>query len=340
MPEPTHGTADPARDLSGLQPGDASGARSGARIVVRGLTRRFGETVALAPIDLDVGGLPGDKGGTITGLIGPNGSGKSTLLRVLTGLVRPDAGSAVVDGAELAGDGLAIRKRVTYAPGELHLYTEMRAGEHLAWFLRGRPDRRLVLERARAIAALFELPLQRRVRAFSHGMKRQLVLAAALAPDVRVRILDEPTEGLDPTRRNRVVDLLRQDAERGVTILLSSHHFGEIDRLCDRLIFLSHGQKLAEETAQDVAARTRRFVRILWPSEADAVAAKPELERVGAESVTRRSATTNARLPTADPRPFLRALADVGGLPPPREVEFGRMSLAEIYSELYGVEGV
>lgn len=313
----------------------ASGiAAAPGKIVVRGLTRRFGATLALAPIDLDLG--PGG----VTGLIGPNGSGKSTFLRTLTGLVRPDAGSATVDGAELAGDGLAVRRRVAYAPGELHLYTEMRADEHLAWFLRGRPDRRAALARARAIADGFGLPLRGRVRAFSHGMKRQLVLAAALAPDVRVRILDEPTEGLDPSRRGHVVELLRKDAARGVTLLLSSHHFGEIDRLCDRLVFLSRGAKLADETAETVAARARRFVHLVWPSEPDAVAAKPELERLGAETVVLEGARTIVELGTADPRPFLAALANTGGLPPPRAIEFGRLSLEDLYRDLYGVGGL
>lgn len=341
MSEPTQGNdqgenrdGDDLSSHDDPRPRTATGEAGPGRIVVRGLTRRFGETLALAPIDLDLG--PGG----VTGLIGPNGSGKSTFLRTLTGLVRPDGGQASVDGARLSGDGLAVRQRITYAPGELHLYTEMRADEHLAWFLRGRPKHAAVLERARAIAAELGIPLERRVRAFSHGMKRQLVLAAALAPDVRVRILDEPTEGLDPSRRGKVVELLRKDAERGVTLLISSHHFGEIDRLCDRLVFLNQGQKLAEETASSVAARARRFVHFSWPSETEAIAAKPELERLGAERVVRDGVRTTAELGTADPRPFLTALSNAGGLPPPRTIEFGRLSLAELYQDLYGVGGV
>ena len=225
-----------------------------ATIVARGLTRRFGSTVAVHPLDLDVG--PGG----ITGLLGPNGSGKSTLLRMLTGLVQPDAGSASVDGVPLEGDGTAIRRRCTYSPGEVVLYREMRGAEHLDWLLRGRD--RVARRRGREIAAVFELPLTARVRAYSHGMKRQLLFAASLAPRVPVRILDEPTEGLDPSRRGTLLDLLQEDAAAGTTILLSSHHLGEVDRSCQRLIFLNKGRLVADESAEDVRRRAGRLVRL------------------------------------------------------------------------------
>src|SRR5687768_8445087 len=169
-------------------------------IVARGLTRRFGTKVALEPTDLDVAA------GSVTGLLGPNGSGKSTLMRMLVGIVPRDAGTASVDGVELTGDGTAVRRRCTYSPGEIALYGELRGADHLDWFLRGRE--RDALTRAREIAESFELPLRKRVHGYSHGMKRQLVFAAALAPRVAVRILDEPSEGLDPHKRAAMIDAL------------------------------------------------------------------------------------------------------------------------------------
>jgi ABC-2 type transport system ATP-binding protein len=306
------------------------------RIVARGLTRRFGAKTALHPTDLELG--PGG----ISGLLGPNGSGKSTLLRVLTGLTRPDAGTASIDGVALSGDGTAIRKRCAYAPGEIALYTEMRADEHLKWLLRGRD--RGAYARARAIAESLGLPLRGRVRAFSHGMKRQLMFAAALAPDVRVRILDEPTEGLDPTKRGTVLDLLREDARRGTTVVLSSHHLGEVDRVCDRLVFMNEGRKIADDTAEAIARRARRFVRFAYASSANAREIELALARIGGARV--RMETTpaglvraNIALESDDARAFIAAACTASGLSAPLSIEFGQLSLSELYRELYGVEG-
>src|SRR5262249_13756093 len=155
----------------GRSPVQSDARTSAGRIVARGLCRRFGSKIALHPIDLDL------EPGRIVGLLGPNGSGKSTLLRALLGLVRPDAGEASIDGVALRGDGAAVRRRVAYAPGEISLYTEMRGRDPLAWLLRGRGPAARKL--ATAIAEEFGLPLEKRVRTYSHGMKRQLLLAAA-----------------------------------------------------------------------------------------------------------------------------------------------------------------
>lgn len=304
---------------------------STSTIVARGLTRTFGSKIALQPTDLDLG-----PGGVI-GLLGPNGSGKSTLLRILVGLVRPDAGSAVVAGVTLVGDGTDIRRRCTYAPGELALYGELNGRDHLGWLLRGREGSSRA--RACAIADELGLPLRARVRTYSHGMKRQLLFAAALAPAVPVRILDEPTEGLDPTKRGQVLDLLAADARRGTTILLSSHHLGEVDRTCDRLVFLSAGAKIADETAESVARRARRLVRVAYAPEADFDSVERAFATMPEVRATREGTRFAVTLGTEDPRGFLAALAALPELPPPRAVEFGQLSLQELYRELYGVEG-
>lgn len=314
-----------------MPPSSTTAVAEDRRIVARGLRRAFGPKTALHPTDLDLG-----PGGVI-GLLGPNGSGKSTLLRMLVGLVRPDAGSARVAGAELAGDGTAIRRRCTYAPGELAVYGELRARDHLEWLLRGRD--RAALPKALGIARTLGLPLDARVRTFSHGMKRQMLFAAALAPDVPVRILDEPTEGLDPTKRGAVLDLLAEDARRGTTVLLSSHHLGEVDRACERLVFLQDGRKVADETAESVARRARRLVRILYPADADLAAVDALLAAIPGARIVRDGARVSAHLDTEDPRAFLARLADVPALPAPRSVEYGQLSLQELYRELYGVEG-
>lgn len=311
-------------------------------IVVRGLSKRFGDRQALAPLDLDLG--PGG----IIGLLGPNGSGKSTFLRLLTGLVPRDSGRAWVDGVELQGDGTNVRERVSYAPGEIALYREQRASNHLDWLVRGRDAR--ALARATELALALGLPLKKRVGTYSHGMKRQLMLCAALASDLRVRILDEPTEGLDPTKRGEVLELLRAQAREGRTLLLSSHHLGEVDRVCDRLVFLNEGRKIADERAADVQERARKLVRLSFERESEARELATRLDALGASrgsgpsapivaSARVRDTRVLVELASDDPRSFLAHLGAPGGMPQPRTIEYGQMSLAELYRDLYGVEG-
>ncbi|MEO2145665.1 MAG: ATP-binding cassette domain-containing protein [bacterium] len=294
-----------------------------------GLSRSFGSTRALHPIDLDV------QAG-ITGLLGPNGSGKSTFMRCLVGLVRPDSGTAVVAGVDLEGDGVAIRQRVTYAPGELALYGELRASEHLDFLLRGRNHQ--ALDRSRELAKALGLPLHKKVRGYSHGMKRQLVFAAAMAPDVSVRILDEPTEGLDPTKRAQVLEMMADDAQDGRTILLSSHHLGEVDAVCENLAFLDGGRLVSVENAKQVAERTSRIVRLWWTAGVPADACQV-LSAAGEERVRNLEDHLLVHLSSSDPRPFLKRLADAP-LPAPSAVEHGRISLALLYREIYGVDGI
>ena len=313
-------------------PGSAPGGRApGSAIEIRGLARNYGAQVALAPLDLDV------HSGAVTGLLGPNGSGKTTLLRMLAGIVRPSAGRARVAGAELAGDGLAVRERAAYLAGEVAVYPELRGRTHLAWFLRGRPS--AALERALELARELGLPLDKRVHSYSHGMKRQLAFAAALAPEVPVRLLDEASEGLDPAKRSQVLELLAADAARGTAILLSSHHLGEVERACARLVFLANGRLLAAEDAALVGERAARRVALEWPEGTDLARLAALLaELPGVEAVEPRARGLAIRLRSSDPRAFLAALASAGG-PAPRAIDYGRLSLRELYQELYGVEG-
>ncbi len=323
----THTQATPAEP----KPGDA-------RIVVRGLTRSFGEHVALKPTHLDIGR---DGAGSITGLLGPNGSGKSTLLRMITGLLRPDSGEAYVDGVRLAGDGTAIRLSCSYSPGELSMYDEMSGREHLHWLLRGRG--RDARARAEEITESFALPLKKAVRTYSHGMKRQLLFAATMAPRVRVRILDEPTEGLDPSRRADVLEILKADAARGTTILLSSHHLGEVTRACDQIIFLNQGSVLAIEQAADVESRGRMRLQLTYASEAECAAVTRDLtesKAVDLIDIRTMGLHLTAQLSTDDPRAFLAFVSSQRDWPVPRTIAYGDISLEELYESLYGVEGV
>jgi ABC-2 type transport system ATP-binding protein len=302
-----------------------------AGIQTRGLCRSFGEQRALQPLDLEI------EPGAIVGLVGPNGSGKSTLLRLLVGLLRPNSGSAWVGGIELAGDGLAVRRRASFAPGEIACYPELSGHAHLDWFLEGRG--RAARQRGRRLMERLGLPGQRLLRAYSHGMKRQLMFAAALAPEVPVRILDEPTEGLDPTKRGEVLAILEEDRAPGRTLLLSSHHLGEVDRACERLLFLNGGRLIADERASDLSERSRRLLRLSFETPEDAARVAARLQgRVRA--VQARGARLTIELERPDPRPLLAEWAADGSLPAPQRIDYGLLSLPDLYRDLYGVEGL
>ncbi|MEZ6004901.1 MAG: ATP-binding cassette domain-containing protein [Planctomycetota bacterium] len=294
-----------------------------------GLCKRFGAHTALEPLDLTV------EPGSVTGLIGPNGSGKSTMMRCLIGLVAPTQGRVWVDGVPLTGDGLAIRRRATYAPGEMGVYREMKGQAHLDWFLRGRD--RETRRRARELASELGLPLERKVGMYSHGMKRQLVFAAAMAPDVPVRILDEITEGLDPSKRTQVTDVLARESGRGTTVLLSSHHFGEVDRVCQRVLFMQAGRLLEDTSAAAMRDRAARILRVSYAQPTDAAAIEQRWPAALGPRCSRREHTLVFELPSQDPRAALEFLAAQAETP--REVRFGAHTLADLYQDLYGVEG-
>ena len=318
-----HATSTPSSTDSETDSSPAPGT-----IRVRGLTRSFGSNLALAPLDLDVG--PGG----VTGLLGPNGSGKSTFLRTLIGLVPKSGGEAWLDGVKLAGDGTAIRKRCTFAPGELSFYGHLRAADQLDWLTEGRTKEDG--QRAQRIARELGLPLRDKVRTYSHGMKRQLLFAGAMGPRVPVRVLDEITEGLDPSKRGAVLELLREDARSGTTILLSSHHLGEVQRVCDRMVFLSGGKKLSEENAEDIRGQARHTIRLLFRDDSEAQTFRAGAQVDGVGSVSLRANEVVLQLASEDPRPVLVELLGNSAAPAPLRIEYGDLSLENLYRDLYG----
>jgi ABC-type multidrug transport system ATPase subunit len=283
--------------------------------------------------------------GEIFGFLGPNGAGKSTMIRLLLGFLHPTAGRAEVLGLDSERASVEIRRRVGYLPGGIALYDGM-AGVDLLDYL-GQLYGRKPIRRAELLdrLELSERTLRRPVRDYSRGMRQKIGIVQALQHDPELAILDEPTEGLDPSKRGAVLDLLAEEARRGTTILLSSHHLGEVDRACDRLVFIAAGRMLADETAASVAERARRHVRLEYAPEAGAPHVKTELDKVaGVESVRVEIApggTLRAYvlLRDDDPRAFLSAAFALRGLPPPAVIGYGQLSLSELYRELYGVEG-
>jgi ABC-2 type transport system ATP-binding protein len=212
----------------------------GSRLIaVEGLVKRFGAVTALDGVTLALDA-------PATGLLGANGAGKSTLMRLLLGLVRPDEGGVSVLGVDAARDAAEVRRRLGYMPELDCLPLEMTARDlvvHMAE-LRGLPRRHAVL---RASEVLFQVGLEeersRLIRTFSTGMKQRAKLAQALVHSPELVVLDEPTNGLDPSGREEMLALVRRlSSELGIAVLLSSHVLEDVTRTCDAVVVLREGR--------------------------------------------------------------------------------------------------
>ena len=203
-------------------------------LAAENLTKDYGSFRALAGVSLSV--APGE----VVGLLGPNGSGKSTALRILLGFLRPTAGRASIAGFDCWSDGVEARKRVAYLPGELRLYDTM-TGRRLVTFLanlRGETPGPEV----DALAKKLDIDIDRPLTHMSSGMKRKVALLAVLVPRVPLIILDEPTNTLDPTMRDELLDQLAAAKARGQAVLFSSHVLQEVEAVCDRVAILRRGE--------------------------------------------------------------------------------------------------
>lgn len=197
------------------------------------LTKDYGHFRALDSLNLEVAA------GEVFGILGPNGSGKSTALRLVMGFLRPTAGTSSVAGHDSWRDGVAARREVAYLPGELRLYETM-TGRQLITFLsslRGRPARADL----DALARRFDIDLARPLATLSSGMKRKVALLQVMVADVPLLIMDEPTNALDPTMRDELLDQVRQAKSRGQTVVFSSHVLTEVEQVCDRVAVLRQG---------------------------------------------------------------------------------------------------
>jgi len=200
-------------------------------ITTVGLTKHFKHVRALTNLNCVI------QRGEVVGLLGPNGSGKSTLVRLLMGFMAPTSGTATLLGLDSQRDRVAVHERIAYLPGDARLFRTMRGTDALQFFAAIRKS--ASIERARQIADRLELDLNRWIAFMSTGMRQKLALAAVLALDTPILILDEPTANLDPTIRNEVLTLVKAASQAGRTVLFSSHVLSEIEEICDRVMILS-----------------------------------------------------------------------------------------------------
>ncbi len=203
-------------------------------IQTTGLDKRFGHVQALDGLDLVV------QRGDVHGFLGPNGAGKSTAIRVLLGMLRASGGEASVLGMDPWHDAVAIHRRVAYVPGDVTLWPSLTGGEAIDTITRLRGHRAPAADRARLIRA-FDFDPRRKSKTYSKGNRQKVALIAAFASEADLYILDEPTSGLDPLMESVFQAEVRRVADRGATVLLSSHILSEVERLCSRVSIIRDG---------------------------------------------------------------------------------------------------
>jgi lipooligosaccharide transport system ATP-binding protein len=250
-------------------------------ITARGLTKRFGDFVAVDGIDLEV------RAGEAFGFLGPNGAGKSSTMRMIGGVSPVSEGELRILGLDPATHGPKIRARLGVVPQEDNLDVELTVRQNLLVYARYFGiDRKTAKERADELLDFVQLTERAndRVDPLSGGMKRRLTIARALVNEPDVLLLDEPTTGLDPQARHVVWERLYRLKQRGVTLVLTTHYMDEAEQLCDRLVVMDKARIVAEGTPRSLIAEhcAREVVELRFGVDDDVVGLAAKLDGVGA----------------------------------------------------------
>lgn len=248
-----------------------------AAISTSGLTKYYGKSRGLIDLDMEVAG------GEVFGFLGPNGAGKTTAIRLLMGLIHPSGGQARIFGKTVEPRDPGTRKGIGYLPGEPGFYPFLTSRILINRFLSLRKNSST--GKAYGLAERFELPLDKKIKAFSHGMKQKLAIILAFMHDTQLFILDEPTSGLDPLAQQEFYNLIAEENKQGRTIFLSSHILSEVERVCDRVGIIRAGRLVAVEKIGDLKRKQVKYVEVQFAREVS----EESLTGPGVRSVERKN---------------------------------------------------
>ncbi|MFT5710857.1 MAG: ABC-2 type transport system ATP-binding protein [Halioglobus sp.] len=251
-------------------------------IQVRHLTRRYGKHNAVSNVSFDI------KPNEVVGLLGHNGAGKTTIMKMLSGYLEPTAGSIHIAGLNMATRARQIQQQLGYLPENLPIYPEMLLADYLeyaATLKRIPPKERMMAVRDVVLAADLEDRILDPIDTLSRGMRQRLGVAQALLGKPRLIIFDEPTNGLDPEQTDHMRRLIKQLARRA-TIILSTHIMQEVEAVCDRVLILSRGGLVLDETLQDLCCTSALRLRVCDgnPSLASYLGRLPQITKVVSEA--------------------------------------------------------
>lgn len=238
-------------------------------VEIHDLVKTFGSTRALDGLDLTV------HQGSVAGFLGPNGAGKSTTIRILLGLLRADRGKLQLLGQDPWRDAVALHRRIAYVPGDVTLWPNLTGAQAISFLgnLRGG----IVESRRDALIDRFELDPHKKARTYSKGNRQKVALVAAFATDAEIFILDEPTSGLDPLMERVFQDCVRDVADRGAAVLLSSHILAEVETLCDTVTIVRSGRTVQSGSLAELRHLMRTKITVATRTESDSLQALPAI---------------------------------------------------------------
>ena len=268
-------------------------------ITVSGLRKSYGKTLALDGLDLAVAQ------GEVHGFLGPNGSGKTTTIRILLGLLRAGGGTVRLLGGDPWTEATGLHRRLAYVSGDVALWPTLSGGEVID--LLGRLRGGLDPGRRAALLQRFDLDPTVKARAYSKGNRQKVALVAALASDVELLLLDEPTAGLDPLMEAAFRACIEEERQRGRTVLLSSHILSEVEALCDRVTIIRRGRAVESGTLAQLRHLTRTSIAAELASRPDGLEQLPGVQNLDIEGNRVRCEVDTGQLDG-----FLRRLSAAG----------------------------
>ncbi len=222
-------------------------------IETKNLTKFYGKIKGIENLTFSV------KKGEIFGFLGPNGAGKTTTIRTLLGYLKPTSGEAYILDKNISDDIVDIKRDVGYIPGDLNLYGHLTGKQFLDYFASLRNTEMSLLDN---LLKVFDVPLDRKIKGYSKGMKQKLGIIQAFMDDPEIVIMDEPTSGLDPLLQQKFYDFLNVQKKKGRTMFFSSHVLSEVDKICDRIGIIRNGNLVALEAVDALKEKLGKMIRV------------------------------------------------------------------------------
>ena len=276
---------------------DDGRASASAAISMRDVVKSYGRVRALDGLDLEVAR------GEVHGFLGPNGAGKSTTIRILLGILRHNAGTVRLLGEDPWAKAVPLHRRLAYVPGDVELWPGLTGGEAIDLFarLRGGVDRR----RRDELIERFDLDPRKKGRTYSKGNRQKVALISALASDVELLLLDEPTAGLDPLMEAVFQDCIREAKDAGRTVLLSSHILAQVEALADRVSIIRSGRIVETGTLSELRHLSRTTITVGLEHDVPALS-----EMTGVHDLVREGSRLHFSADTAQLPRIMRALGE------------------------------
>lgn len=222
-------------------------------IETKNLTKYYGKIKGVENLTFSV------KKGEIFGFLGPNGAGKTTTIRTLLGYLHSTKGEAFIFGKNIRENIVEIKREVGYIPGDLSIYGHMTGREFLNYFASLRNTKMTLLDE---LLKVFDVPLERKIKGYSKGMKQKIGIIQAFMDDPEIVIMDEPTSGLDPLLQQKFYDFLHEQKKKGRTVFFSSHVLSEVDKICDRIGIIRNGELVALEDVETLKGKMGKMIKV------------------------------------------------------------------------------